>query len=104
MRRISSSLAVSSTGRPATLKGLTGTLRERLLDVAGDGLIDARNRALLAVAYDTLLRRSELVALQVADIGWGAAEHWMRMQASYELALARREKVAAERRAGALHA
>ena len=54
--------------RQAQAKGLTGALRERLLDAAGDGLIDARNRALLAVAYDTLLRRSELVALEVADI------------------------------------
>ena len=48
--------------------GLTGALRERLLAVPGDGLIDARNRALLAVAYDTLLRRGELVSLQVTDI------------------------------------
>ncbi len=48
--------------------GLTGALRERLLAVPGDGLIDARNRALLATAYDTLLRRGELVALQVTDI------------------------------------
>ena len=54
--------------RQAQAKGLTGTLRERLLDAAGGELIDARNRALLAVAYDTLLRRSELVALQVCDI------------------------------------
>ena len=38
------------------------------------------------------------------DIGWGTAEHWMRMQAAYELASARREKIAAERRAGVLHA
>ena len=30
--------------------------------------IDARNRALLAVGYDTLLRRSELVALRVEDV------------------------------------
>ena len=54
--------------RPGKAKGLTGALRERLLDAAGDELIDARNRALLAVAYDTLLRRGELVALQVTDI------------------------------------
>ena len=33
----------------------------------GDGLIDARNRALLAVAYDTLLRRAGLTALEVPD-------------------------------------
>ena len=49
-------------------KGITETLRERLLAAGGDELIDARNRALLAVAYDTLLRRSELVALHVSDI------------------------------------
>ena len=54
--------------RQAQARGLTGALRERLLDTPGDALIDARNRALLAVAYDTLLRRGELVALQVNDI------------------------------------
>ncbi len=54
--------------RQAQAKGLTGALRQRLLDATSDGLIDARNRALLAVAYDTLLRRGELVALQVTDI------------------------------------
>ena len=54
--------------RQAQAKGLTRTLLQRLLDAAGDTLIDARNRALLTVAYDTLLRRSELVALQAADI------------------------------------
>ena len=54
--------------RQEQAKGLTGALRERLLDAAGEDLIDARDRALLAVAYDTLLRRGELVALQVADI------------------------------------
>ncbi len=31
-------------------------------------MIDTRNRALLAVAYDTLLRRSELVSLEVSDL------------------------------------
>ena len=43
------------------------------------------------------------MALALEDIGWGTAEHWMRMQASYELAAARRDRAAAERRAGALH-
>ena len=48
--------------------GLTWPLRQRLMAAAGDRLIDARNRALLAVAYDTMLRRAELVSLQVPDL------------------------------------
>ena len=54
--------------RQAQATGLTWPLRNRLLDAAGERLIDDRNRALLAVAYDTLLRRSELSALQVPDL------------------------------------
>ena len=34
------------------------------------------------------------------DIGWGTADHWMRMQASYELAQARRARASAYRPAG----
>ena len=45
---------------------------------------------------------SENMALALADIGWGAADHWMRMQASCALAQARRARAAAKRRAGAL--
>ena len=48
--------------------GLTWSLRQRLLDASGNRLIDARNRALLAVAYDAMLRRSELSAARVADL------------------------------------
>ena len=44
------------------------------------------------------------MALALEDIGWGTAEHWMRMQASYELAQARCDRTAADRRARALHA
>ena len=32
------------------------------------------------------------MALALEDIGWGTADHWMRMQASYELAQARRDR------------
>ena len=44
------------------------------------------------------------MALALEEIGWGTADHWMRMQASYELAQARRERAAAERRAREWHA
>ena len=54
--------------RQGQATGLTWPLRERLLEAAGDRLLDDRNRALLAVAYDAMLRRSELVSLQVADL------------------------------------
>ena len=44
------------------------------------------------------------MALALEDIGWGTADHWMRMQASYELAPARRDRTAARGRMSALHA
>ena len=40
---------------------------------------------------------SATMALALEDIGWGTADHWMRMQA-------RRDRAATERRAGVLHA
>ncbi len=49
-------------------RGLTWPLRRRLLEAAGERLLDDRNRALLAVAYDAMLRRAELVSLQVIDL------------------------------------
>ncbi len=54
--------------RQTQVQGLTWVLRQRLMESAGDRAIDVRNRAILAVAYDAMLRRSELVALQVADV------------------------------------
>ena len=42
--------------------------RKRADNGVGDRLIDHQNRALLAVAYDAMLRRTELVSLQVADL------------------------------------
>ena len=54
--------------RQSQARGLTWPLRRRIFEVAGNRLIDLRNRALVAVAYDTMLRRSELVALRVSDL------------------------------------
>ncbi len=47
---------------------------------------------------------SAKMALALEEIGWGTADHWMRMQASYELAQARRDRAAAGRRVDASHA
>ena len=44
------------------------------------------------------------MALALESLGWGTADHWMRMQASYELAQARRARSAAQREAAALQA
>ena len=68
MRRALQRMHRGTGRRQEQAKGLTWAFRERLLNAAGDALIDTRNRALLAVAYDTLLRRGELVALEVRDI------------------------------------
>ena len=43
---------------------------------------------------------SAAMALALEDLGWGTAEHWMRLQASYELAQARRARATGERSAG----
>ena len=47
---------------------MTWPLRQRLIAAAGERPIDVRNRALLAVAYDAMLRRAELTALQATDL------------------------------------
>ena len=44
------------------------------------------------------------MALALEDIGWGTADHWMRMQASYELAQARRARAASAQRPREWHA
>ena len=54
--------------RQTQVQGLTWALRRRLVEAGGNRLIDVRNRAIVAVAYDAMLRRSELVALQVVDV------------------------------------
>jgi len=48
--------------------GITFDLRNRMLGACGTKLIDCRNKAILAIAYDTGCRRSEIVALKIEDI------------------------------------
>jgi integrase len=49
-------------------KGINDNLVVRMLAGAGNRRVDLRNKALLAVAYTTMCRRSELVALRVEDL------------------------------------
>ena len=64
VKRMSKAAGVSQT----QAGGLTRRLVDKILNAAGLKLKDLRNRALLAVAYDTLARRSELVALRLEDL------------------------------------
>jgi integrase/recombinase XerD len=48
--------------------GLTRTLRDQLIAACPDALRGKRDRALIAVGYDTLCRRSELVSLRKEDL------------------------------------
>jgi integrase/recombinase XerD len=54
--------------RPKQAGGLTRGLRDKLLAACPDNPLGLRNRALIAVGYDTLCRRSELVSLDVEDL------------------------------------
>jgi integrase len=48
--------------------GLSAGLRDRLMAACGDDLGGLRDQAMIAVGYDTLCRRSELVQLRAEDI------------------------------------
>ena len=63
-------MARSKGTRQSQAAPLNRPLVERMLAAADERLIDHRNKALLGVAYDTLVRRSELVALTVDDIAF----------------------------------
>jgi len=60
--------ARSKRRRPKQASGLTAPLRARLIAACPDTLLGLRHRAMLAVGYDTLCRRSELVNLLVDDL------------------------------------
>jgi len=61
-------MARSNGVRQRQAAPLNRPLVDRMIAAAGDGLRDKRDVALLSVQYDTLTRRSELVALDLEDI------------------------------------
>jgi integrase len=54
--------------RPRQALGLSAHLRDRLLRACPASLKGSRDRALIAIGYDTLCRRSELTALRIEDL------------------------------------
>jgi len=81
--------------RQTQARGLTWALRQRLLEVPGERLIDVRNRALLAVAYDAMLRRSELTGIELPD--------FIEEVPGYGTLLVRRAKTDAEGRGATVY-
>jgi len=62
----------NSTARQKQARGLVWAEIEVFLSVSPRNLRDIRDRALVAVAYDTMCRREELVSLRVEDIAEAA--------------------------------
>jgi integrase/recombinase XerD len=59
----------SKPRRQKQARGLTRNIRDKLISACPeDTLIGLRNRAIIAVGYDTLCRRSELIALRSEDL------------------------------------
>ncbi len=58
----------SKQSRPRQAKGLTQDYLQKFLEAQPDTLRGLRNRAMLALGYDLLTRRSELVALNAEDL------------------------------------
>jgi integrase len=58
----------NSTARQKQARGLVWEEIETFLSIQPRNLRDVRDRALVAVAYDTMCRREELVLLRVEDI------------------------------------
>jgi integrase len=58
----------NSTARQKQARGLTWAEIEAFLSIEPRNLRDIRDRALVAVAYDSMCRREELVSLLVEDI------------------------------------
>ena len=54
--------------RPKQVRGLTNTLRVKIIAACPSTLAGLRDAALISVGYDTLCRRSELAAMQIEHV------------------------------------
>lgn len=54
--------------RPGQALGISAAIRDQLLAACEDSLIGLRDRVMVSVGFDTLCRRSELVALAAEDL------------------------------------
>ena len=74
VRGVVSGIAREHGTRPRQARGLTESDVARVLAAASDGPRDRRDVAMLLVARDLLARRSEVAALDVADVELGAED------------------------------
>lgn len=90
-------------GKMANPPCLGELIRESMDEVEWDMAETAARLGCEQTALSRLLNGSVGVsanmALALEDIGWGTAVHWMRMQASYDLAQARCVRAAEPKRA-----
>ena len=64
-------LMMRGRGMPAQKAPLRWSDVERALATLGDSPRELRTKAMVAIAYSTLARRAELIALRVEDVTWG---------------------------------
>lgn len=60
------------TTRPKQALGITRDIRDRLIKACDSSLAGKRDKAIIALGYDTLARRSEIVSIRFEDISTGS--------------------------------
>lgn len=58
--------------RPKQALGMTHEIRDKLIEACDNSLAGKRDKAIIALGYDTLSRRSELVSINVEDLIFGS--------------------------------
>ncbi len=58
----------SKSSRPRQALGISADMRNKLIEACNNSLSGKRDKALIAIGYDTLCRRSEIAAIRIEDI------------------------------------